>query len=48
MHRLTALIIATSDRCTVILVDSLMACYVVGSAFTSFARVFCIPAGVSA
>ena len=43
---MTALIIATADRCTVIIVDSLMACYVVGSAFTSFARVFFIPAGV--
>ena len=41
-----ALIIATTDRCTVIIVDSLMACYVVGAQFVGFARVFCIPAGV--
>ena len=43
---MTALIIATTDRCTVILVDSLMACYIIGAQFTGFARVFCIPAGV--
>ena len=41
-----ALIIATADRCTVILVDSLMACYIIGGPFAQLARVFCIPAGV--
>ena len=43
---MTALIIATTCRCTVIIVDSLMACYIIGGPFVHFARVFCIPAGV--
>ena len=43
---MTALIISTADRCTVIIVDSLMARYVIGGPFVHFAQVFCIPAGV--
>lgn len=41
-----ALLIITADKCTVILVDSAMACILIGQSFAHFASVFCVPVGV--
>ena len=43
-----ALLIITAERCTVMIVDSPMACIIVGQAFAHMAAVFCVPMGISA
>ena len=42
-----ALLIITAERCTVIILDSPMACIIVGQVFAHAARVFCVPMGVT-
>ena len=42
-----ALLIITAERCTVMLVDSPMACIMIGQVFAHAARVFCVPMGVT-
>ena len=41
-----ALILATADRCTVVILDSMGACMFMAMQIAHMGRVFCIPAGV--
>ena len=42
-----ALLIITAERCTVMIVDSAMACMLIGQMFAHSATVFCVPLGIS-
>jgi hypothetical protein len=44
---MVALIIASADKCTVIIVDNMAACFFIGQSFLGVARVFCAPYGVT-
>ena len=43
---MTALIIATATSCRVLILDSPMACIIVGQSIAHLGRVFCVPLGV--
>ena len=42
-----ALLIITAERCTVMIVDSPLACLLIGQVFAHMATVFCVPMGVT-
>ena len=42
-----ALLIITAERCTVMIVDSPLACLLIGQVFAHMGAVFCVPVGVS-
>ena len=44
---MTALLLATSDRFTVVILDSLPACFFLAMQVAHMGRAFCIPAGVA-
>ena len=43
---MTALIIASATSCRVLILDSPMACIIVGQSIAHLGRVFCVPLGV--
>ena len=45
---MTALIIITATSCRVMILDSPMACIIIGQSIAHLGAVFCVPVGVSA
>ena len=44
---MTALVLATANGCTVVILDSLPACVVLAMQVAHMGRAFCVPAGVA-